>query len=366
MIRPQIDGLYKKICPRRKVPDSINGIPLKKADMHVHTYFSKEYIPGGKNRQHGYAKITDLLLKILYAYRKAFYSRNFYGKPLKVPDLKNYELYFHLPYTPKQVFDSAIKSGMDFVPITDHDTIDGALDLIKRYPHLKKRVIVGEEVSAVLDKKYAMHIGVYGINARQHSEIQARKHDARQLVNYLKSQNILFALNHITGYIWGQIRPINIHEIKKCLELFDIMEVRNGIMEEHNNKVSEILASVCGKGMTAGTDSHSLRVGQTCTAAYARSKEEFLEKIMAKKSFALGGHGGKGIMSTELIDKFSNYKNLFLNGEKLFPGGGWFHDFVFDKIGKKTSDKLNDFIGTGIERENVKSVMRFLKKSGLL
>lgn len=366
MIPKQIDEIYKKICPARKLPESVNDKILKKADMHVHTYFSKEHIPGGRNREHAYASVTDLLMRILYLYRKIFYSRNFYGKPLKVPDLKNYELYFHLPYMPKQVFDSAMKSGMDFFAITDHDTIDGAMDLIKKYPHLKKKVIVGEEVSATLDKKYSMHIGVYGINPKHHAEIQAKKHDARQLVKYLKSNNILFALNHITGYIWGQVRPININEIKKCLELFEIMEIRNGIMEEHNNKISEILAKIFNKGVTAGTDSHSLRVGKTYTAAYADSKEEFLEKIRTKRSFVCGGHGSKKVMSTELIDKFSNYENLFINGEKLFPQGSWFHEFVFNRIGKKTSDKLNDFIGTSIERENTKSVLRFLRKSSLL
>ena len=366
MVQQQIDELYKKICPSRKIPLSIDGKHLKKADMHVHTYFSKELIPGGKNRQHVYARITDLLLSILYTYRKMFYSRNFYGKPLKVPDLRNYELYFHLPYMPKQVFDSAVKAGMDFVPITDHDTIDGAMDLIKKYPNFKKRVIVGEEVSATLERKYDMHIGVYGINAKHHDEIQAKKNDARQLVRYLKGQNILFALNHITGYIWGQIRPINSNEIKKCLELFETLEARNGIMEENNNKISEILAKICNKGITAGTDSHSLRVGKTYTAAYAGSKEEFLEKIRNKQSFVFGVHGTRNVMGRELIDKFSNYKNLFINGERLFPEGGWFHDFVFDRIGKKTSDKLNDFIGTSIERENTKSVLRFLRKSALL
>lgn len=367
MIKKEIDGLYKRLCPSLELPKSANGRPLRKADMHVHTFYSKEHIPGGRNRQNGYEKITNFLIFILFLYRRIFYGKIFFGKPLNFPNLKTYELYFHLPYMPKQVFDSAVKAGMDFVPITDHDTIDGAMDLLKKYPQLKKKVIVGEEVSATLNKKYNIHIGVYDIGTRQHEEIQARKGDARSLVKYLKENNIVFSLNHITGYVWGQLRPMNMKEIKLCLELFDIFEVRNGLVDAPNNKVSEILARTCKKGMIGGTDSHSLKIGRVYTAAYANSKEEFLEQIRQKKSYVFGGHGNKRIMGRELVDKFSSYGNIFINGEKLFrAGGSWFHDLVFEKIGKKTSDKLNDFMGTAIERENVKSVLRFIKNSGLL
>lgn len=292
--KESIEKEYERLCNHRKqLPSSMNSRPLKKADMHVHTSFSKEIIPGGINRHHGYEKITNFALRLLFAYRKAFYSKNFYGKPLEVPDFKNYDLYFHLPYNPKEVFDDAVKSGMDFIPITDHNTIDGALWLLKKYPSLSKRVIVGEEVSSCLETDYDVDVGVYGINKIQHEEIQAKRENARKLEAYLKKNGILFALNHITGYIWGHFRPIRKDEVKSCINLFDIFEVRNGMIDELNNKVTELLAKISRRGAIAGTDSHSLRIGKTYTAAYANTKEEFLEQVEKNNPMFLESMGAR-------------------------------------------------------------------------
>ena len=35
---------------------------------------------------------------------------------------------------PEHIYRTALKRGMDFVTITDHDTIDGCRELKKRYP----------------------------------------------------------------------------------------------------------------------------------------------------------------------------------------------------------------------------------------
>jgi len=359
-----ISKAYEKFCNhKRKLPSSFEGKPIKKADMHVHTSFSKETIPGGRNRHYGYEKITNFLLSLLVLYRKLSMGRKFYKSPYELKLSKNYDLYFHLPYSPKEVFDNAVNAGMDFVPITDHNTIEGALWLIKKYPSLAKRIIVGEEVSSVINKKYFIDVGVYDINRKAHEEIQARRGDARKLVIYLRKNGILFSINHMTAYLWGHIKPISSEEISNCIKLFDIFEVRNGMLAGINNKITEVLAAVYKKGMVAGTDSHLLRTGKTYTAAYANSKEEFLEQIRQKKSYACGRHGSPYIMKKEIIDKFSNYKNIFLDGKKLFPGQSRFHDFVFDKIGKRVAGKIEGFVGTGMEIENAKSVLEYLKKN---
>ena len=48
--------------------------------------------------------------------------------------------------TPEQVYRVAKARGMDLVAITDHDSIDGALELLDRRPDADD-VIVGEEVT---------------------------------------------------------------------------------------------------------------------------------------------------------------------------------------------------------------------------
>ena len=50
---------------------------------------------------------------------------------------------------PEEVYRVARSRGMDLVAITDHDTIDGALELLDHLPNAQD-VIVGEEVSCRL------------------------------------------------------------------------------------------------------------------------------------------------------------------------------------------------------------------------
>jgi hypothetical protein len=115
--------------------------------------------------------------------------------------------------------------------------------------------------------------------------------------------------------------------------------------------------------MVAGSDSHSVRAGKTFTAAYAKNKEEFLNQIMQKNSFVFGRHGSPAVLQSEFADKFMRYDNLILNKEPLFPAGSRFHRFVFQKIGKYAGEKLNEFVGGAIERENGRIVLKYMKKA---
>lgn len=357
-MKRQVDRIYGQLIKRGKLLGSHNGKKLKKADMHVHTSFSKEYVPGGKTKYYGWEKLMNFLVFIFSLREKIIGSGKF-----KMPNLKKYELYSYLPYSPKKVYDDAIKAGMDYVVITDHDTIEGALSLLDQYPELKDKVIVGEEVSSRLDKKgYEIHIGVYDINKKQHEEIQSKKHHAQTLVNYLKKEKILFALNHISAYNWQQIKPISKKQVQQCINMFDIIEVRNGIMGEYHNKLSEILAKLFDKGITAGTDTHCLRAGRTYTAAYADSKKEFLDQIRKKQSFVFGKHGSIDIMKDEVMDKFIHYDNFFIDGQKIFEKRKKLYDFIFRKIGTRTVAQLNSFVGMQMEHQNLLSVYRYVRK----
>src|SRR5687767_5148130 len=60
---------------------------------------------------------------------------------------------------PREVYAQAKRRGMDFVAITDHDTVEGALAI----GHLGD-VIVGEEVTCWFpEDQCKMHVLVYGI-----------------------------------------------------------------------------------------------------------------------------------------------------------------------------------------------------------
>jgi predicted metal-dependent phosphoesterase TrpH len=75
-------------------------------------------------------------------------------------------------YTPpEESYRMAKRAGMDFVTLTDHETIEGAVTL-EEHPDF----FVGEEVSARFPEgeSYA-DVLVYGLDAEAHREAQARR-----------------------------------------------------------------------------------------------------------------------------------------------------------------------------------------------
>ncbi len=121
---------------------------------------------------------------------------------------------------PEQLYDRAKQRGMDFVTITDHNTIDGCRALLERRGDLPD-FIFGEEVSVRFPEDGTLiHVNVYDIDERQHDEIQRRRDNLHELVAYVRSIDKLYVLNHMT---WtGQQRVLSPRQIETLLELFDV------------------------------------------------------------------------------------------------------------------------------------------------
>ena len=77
------------------------GLQLRKVDLHVHTCFSN------------------------FRHLKALRARDSYNDPMRV-------------------YDRCREIGCDYVAITDHDTIEGAVELLSHRPELESTVIIGE------------------------------------------------------------------------------------------------------------------------------------------------------------------------------------------------------------------------------
>src|ERR671916_2844991 len=86
-------------------------------------------------------------------------------------------------YTPpEEAYRMAKRAGMDFFTLTDHETIDGALTLT-HHPDF----FVGEEVATYIPEEggYA-DVLVYGLDERVHREVQSRRGNVHELVDYLR------------------------------------------------------------------------------------------------------------------------------------------------------------------------------------
>jgi predicted metal-dependent phosphoesterase TrpH len=91
---------------------------------------------------------------------------------------------------PQEVYELAKRRGMDFVTITDHDTIDGCLELVDR-----PDCFVSEELTArFAGERQAVHVLCYGIDPGDHEWLQAHAGDVEACAVYLHENEIACAL----------------------------------------------------------------------------------------------------------------------------------------------------------------------------
>jgi len=240
-----------------------------RADLHVHTCHSKE------NRNLPFLRSRDC------------YSR------------------------PEDVYRVAKARGMDLVAITDHDTIDGALDLLATRPDATD-VIVGEEVSCVWPgANLAIHLGVYGMTEPLHRDVQSLRGNVFDVTARLRQAGVFFSLNHLLHFYRGQI-PFD--QYLRLLDEVPAIEVRNGTMlTAHNTLVESIAgrrtaASGSPLGMVAGSDAHTLRrIGLTWTAAPGRNREEFIASLRQGLGRPGGLHGTAATVAGDAYGVIGRY-----------------------------------------------------------
>jgi len=197
--------------------------------------------------------------------------------------------------TVDSVYRLAKTRGMDLVTITDHDNIDGALQIADR-----PDVIVGCEVTAVFPHDgVRVHLGVIGLNEAQHREIQTLRHDIRELLPYLHRQRLFTSLNHVASRINGQITARHVAAI---LPWVGGLEVRNGSRLPSQNRTAAALATGHRKVGIAGSDSHTGRgIGRTwIEAPHARSRETFLAALHAGDVVIGGTQGHYFTMASDI------------------------------------------------------------------
>jgi predicted metal-dependent phosphoesterase TrpH len=221
----------------------------KKMDMHVHSCYSEEPIPN--------------LSGITFSPRE----------------------------TPEELYIRAKQRGMDFVTITDHDTIAGCLDFLSRHPGMRD-FIVGEEVSTQLPlSKLTVHVNVYGHDARQHAELQRRRGNAFEVASYCREQGLFFVWNH--PFYRENLSIIEGKEFMRFLGEVPVIEIRNGGRMQVLNVLAEEVAVACGKAMQGGSDTHTGNIGEVYTAVPCATVEGFLAGILQGDSRIVGRHSTK-------------------------------------------------------------------------
>ena len=130
---------------------------------------------------------------------------------------------------PLEVYKNAKAKGMDYVTITDHNQIDGALEIA----HLKDSFI-SEEITAYFPEDGCkIHVLAWNINEDDHREISRLRENIYELCTFLKNRNIPFGAAHPLYSINDRL---NLGHFEKLLLMFNNFEL-NGTRDFHQNQV---------------------------------------------------------------------------------------------------------------------------------
>jgi glycosyltransferase involved in cell wall biosynthesis/predicted metal-dependent phosphoesterase TrpH len=187
---------------------------------------------------------------------------------------------------PEEVYELAKRRGMDFVTITDHDTIDGALELADR-----PDCFISEELTVrFAGEPQAVHVLCYGITPGDHEWLQAHAGDVEACAAFLHENEIACALAHP---FFNVAEPLTRRHRRRLAELFPIWEVRNGSRAAELNMPAVVYIDTHGGTGIGGSDDHAgVDIGRTFTEAPAVSTpEEFLAHLRAGEAEARGEQG---------------------------------------------------------------------------
>src|ERR1700689_866927 len=187
---------------------------------------------------------------------------------------------------PQEVYELAKRRGMDFVTITDPDTIAGALELA----HLPDTFISEELTVWFKGEAQAVHVLCYGITPDDHEWLQTHNDDVEACPEHLPSAGIPAALAHP---FYAVEAPLPARHRRRLAQLFPIWETRNGSRAKELNLPAFVYIETHGGTAIGGTDDHAgIDIGQTYTETpHAADPLQFLALIRAG---AAETHGPQG------------------------------------------------------------------------
>ncbi|HEV7462213.1 MAG TPA: glycosyltransferase [Solirubrobacteraceae bacterium] len=187
---------------------------------------------------------------------------------------------------PEEVYELAKRRGMDFVTITDHDTIDGVLELAGR-----PDVFVSEELTVGFrGEPQAVHVLCFGITPADHEWLQAHNDDVDACADYLHGHDIACALAHPFYAVEAPLTPRHRRHLAR---LFPVWETRNGSRARELNLPAAVYIETHGGTGVGGSDDHAgVDIGRTFTETPpAANVQELLTRLRDGRATARGDQG---------------------------------------------------------------------------
>lgn len=208
---------------------------LKAADLHVHSFYSEDVLPAPSN-------------------------------------------------DPIRLYEEAKRRGLQFLSITDHETMDA----YNRVGWEREGLVPGVEMS-ILDRKnvgHTIHVNVYLLTSAQFKalkDLASKKRDLESFLAFLASERLPHTYNHPFWFERGE-KP-NFSAVLEVAKLFPVLEYNRG-RTRSLNRLALALANHYGKGVVACSDSHTGRtLASVCTYAAGESFQEFFDNVRAGRSW---------------------------------------------------------------------------------
>lgn len=118
---------------------------------------------------------------------------------------------------PKELYKKLCKAGMDFVTLTDYNSIDGCLEIADL-----PGTFLSEQVTAIFPED-GCHVSllVWNLTEEQHREIQKLKDNIYELQQYLAEEKIAHGVASLAVALMDQLQP---HHLMKLALLFQNIE----------------------------------------------------------------------------------------------------------------------------------------------
>lgn len=138
---------------------------------------------------------------------------------------------------PLDIYRIAKKKGMTLVTITDHNRIDGALEIA----HLPD-TFLSEEITTYFPEDHCkVHVLAWNITEAQHQDIQKARENIFDLTAYLKKSEITHAVAHP---MYGVNDRLTIEHIEQMLLLFKNFELNGARNDATNQCLTRILSGL--------------------------------------------------------------------------------------------------------------------------
>ncbi|HEY1582938.1 MAG TPA: PHP domain-containing protein, partial [Chthoniobacterales bacterium] len=239
---------------------------------------------------------------------------------------------------PEEIYARAKQAGMDFVTITDHDTIEGCRAILHH-----GEAFLSEQVTTFFPQDPCkISLLVWGISEAQHAEIARLRDNVFDLQTFLQTEEIAHAVAHPLYSINGKLTTSH---LERLILLFRHFEGVNGLRDALlSDLIQHILAHLTPakveefakrhdlapthpepwkKILVGGSDDHGgLFIGSVFTeTASTRTPNEFLAQVRAGRCRPHGeggtplalSHGFYNTLSCFIQDRFT---------QKLGPSAG--------------------------------------------